>query len=119
MAQNTTTDAYVEGRVEVCINNAWGTLCRDRYFDQVDAAVICSMFGEFSDAETIDSIGEGSGPIFIQRLEDCSNEDRNLLECQMSSPLGLVDRDICTHADDVSIRCIGMTLQFLNIYSQQ
>ena len=34
----------LEGRVEVCINNAWGTVC-DNIFSRDDSAVICHQLG--------------------------------------------------------------------------
>ena len=33
-----------EGRVEVCINNAWGTVC-NTLFGKTDAKVVCGQLG--------------------------------------------------------------------------
>ena len=39
-------DDESEGRVEICINNAWGTVC-DSLFGKEDAGVVCQQVGGF------------------------------------------------------------------------
>ncbi len=32
--------SYMEGRVEICLNDEWGTIC-DQMWDNMDAMVVC------------------------------------------------------------------------------
>ena len=46
--------------------------------------------------------GSGSGPVFIESLS-CRGSELHLLDCMEVN----LQRETCTHEDDVSIRCAG------------
>lgn len=35
---------HLEGRLEICMNNAWGTVCEDE-FTSAEARIVCSQLG--------------------------------------------------------------------------
>ena len=37
-----------QGILQICINNAWGTVCSDNYFDSTDAKVFCDILVGFN-----------------------------------------------------------------------
>ena len=43
----TQSEHSMQGRLEVCINSAWGSVCLDPFFDTDDAGVACSQLGGF------------------------------------------------------------------------
>ncbi len=55
------------------------------------------------------SFGPGSGPVFIETLS-CTGNELSVLECREVS----MRRQLCTHARDVSVRCIGKTKLGIN-----
>ena len=46
LADTQETSSTIEGRVEVCINQAWGTVCNTR-FDEQDAGTVCEIAGGY------------------------------------------------------------------------
>ena len=101
----------LEGRVEVCFNSAWGTVC-DHSFSSSDASVVCTQLGyRFNGTELlpISEFAQGSGPIFFDELA-CSGEEESVQDCGGSAP-GL---HTCTHSQDAAIRCIGECYSCIN-----
>ena len=94
-----------QGRLEMCINNAWGTVCDSgNTFGPNDAMVACEQLVGFQSAEAqvVDITAlPATGPIFLDHLL-CDGTESSLLECR--SDFGVVG---CSHDQDVFIRCKG------------
>ena len=96
----------LEGRVEICINNAWGTVCNN-HFSPSDTPVICRNLGyNFTDSYAIplppDTMWPSDGPIFLDEL-DCIGTEESVLNCHHS--IGV--HSTCTHEQDIAVRCVG------------
>ena len=46
-SDNTEEDSR-QGTVQICVNNAWGSVCNDYFFDNTDAAVFCGQLSGFT-----------------------------------------------------------------------
>ena len=45
-----------QGTIQICVNNAWGSVCSDHFFDNTDAAVFCGQLPGFKTDGSIISI---------------------------------------------------------------
>ena len=110
-----------EGRVEVCLEGQWGTVCDD-YWGSNDARVACRQLGYPSTSNykpkqnvithyvfdlTLDALsfsnanfGQGTGAIHLDNVQ-CSGSEASLLQCPHSSI------DNCGHSEDAGLRCLG------------
>ncbi|KAL5460336.1 hypothetical protein EMCRGX_G033781 [Ephydatia muelleri] len=91
-----------DGRVEVCTDGLYGTVCGDLWTNQ-DAAVVCRQMG-FDAAGAVSILdasvfGPGSGRISLTRVE-CLGNESSLVDCPHSSTTGY-----CTHNGDASVLC--------------
>ena len=87
-----------EGRVEVCVNNHWGTICDDSWGTN-DAQVVCRQLGySTSNATAFNNayFGQGTGPI---HLDDLSCVESSLFSCTYSSTHN------CVHSEDAGVSC--------------
>ena len=91
-----------EGRVEICFNNTWGTVCDDSW-DNADAAVVCAQLG-FSRSGALALVqaafGAGTGPIYLDDVT-CTGTELRLVNCR-ANPIG--DHN-CIHLEDAGVRC--------------
>ena len=123
LAQGMTT---LEGRVEICRSNRWGTIC-DNNWDRNDAKVVCRQLGYSSAGTYIYSLppctnfhyffllsilgayptysasfGEGRGAILLNMLA-CTGDETMIANCTSGS------LDQCTHSEDAGVRCLLQT----------
>ena len=47
--------SYLEGRIEICLSDEWGTIC-DQMWDSTDASVVCRQLGLGSNGNKINYI---------------------------------------------------------------
>lgn len=72
------------GRVELSINNQWGTICGSGFWDDEDATVLCRMLNHTSGrALRYGQFGAGDGPIWIAYLR-CQGDEESIFNCPMS-----------------------------------
>ena len=89
-----------EGRVEVCIDGYWGTVCDDLWSYE-DARVVCRQLDyphSGAEALTFSFFGVGSGPINMDNVQ-CTGEEDQLINCTYLSTHN------CVHLEDAGVRC--------------
>ena len=89
------------GRVEVYYNGEWGTVCDDGW-DNADATVVCRQLGFYTSGRAYGSAryGQGTGPIWLSKL-NCIGNESSLTDCNQFK----VGTKNCTHSNDASVRC--------------
>jgi deleted-in-malignant-brain-tumors protein 1 len=91
-----------EGRVEICLNGVWGSICSNSWNNQ-DSNVVCGQLG-FLSLGSIPRLnaqfGHGSGPVLMSHLY-CSGSEHSLLDCTHQS-CGVTS---CTHHSDAGVTC--------------
>ena len=107
-----------EGRLEVCVNEAWGTVCSNGW-DNTDSKVVCNQLGYLSFGTVYafysgfnrlfdyliggryKNFGSGTDrPILMSSLQ-CRGSERSLLECRQQA----CSVTSCTHNSDVGVVC--------------
>ncbi len=93
-----------EGRVEVCHNNRWGTVCDDSWDDN-DARVVCRQLGrpvDGAEGRSRAAFGQGRDPIWLDDVA-CAGNEANLAACP--GPDWGVEN--CDHGEDAGVVCGG------------
>lgn len=71
----------MSGRVEISIDDEWGTVCGTAKFDDDAAHVLCGQLGYTSGRSLANGyFGEGTGKIMIPYLR-CAGNESSILHC--------------------------------------
>ncbi len=96
------------GRLEICYNNVWGTICDD-LFGSPDAQVACRQLGFAAQGAVALTAGFPNGATSQQIwLDDmqCTGTESTLNACRHSA----YGTHNCAHVEDVGVRCAAGTL---------
>ena len=116
------------GRVEICYNNIWGTVCDD-FFDAVDTQVACRQLGlpvagkiimtiilgilghmlaiiALAASTVTSGFTHGVGQVILLDDVQCVGNESRLIDC-LARPLG---QHNCAFAEDVGVRCEGIIM---------
>ena len=112
-----------EGRVEICLNGEWGTVCGWKW-GASDSQVVCRQLGLVNsttcehtephimncknmdvyigvDADALYQYGGGSGP--IHSGFQCTGNETHLVNCSFDDKVARY----CPHSQDVGVRCLS------------
>ena len=114
-----------EGRVEICLENEWGSIC-DIGWDEADASVVCTRLDYLTDGSNPflilvllhtptnsllvlsgalsyynASFGQSQGTVLLSSIA-CNGTESSLLECQYNT-------SSCAHTQDAGVRCQGVS----------
>ena len=91
------------GRVEMCYNNEWGTVCDDAWGTN-DAAVVCRNLGFSATSARALTTGFTNGAntqrIWLDQV-GCIGSEASLATCQHNA-YGVHD---CSHIEDAGVTC--------------
>ena len=108
-----------QGRVEICYNNQYGTVCSDSW-DINDAIVACKQLGYYgkwlsyvmyfhlyiltgtSTPYSNGYFGQGTGMILLTGL-GCIGSESSLTSCSISN--NTFGSNICSHNQDAGVAC--------------
>ncbi|KAG2444970.1 hypothetical protein HXX76_001705 [Chlamydomonas incerta] len=92
--------ADASGRVEICYNRRWGTICADSYWSIEEAEVLCRHLG-YSYYFINTTASTGSLPVWASYTQCTGNEDK-FFKCQM---WGLREVTDCTSGTRAVVAC--------------
>ena len=114
-----------QGRVEVCMDETWGTVCHDSW-SSTDARVVCRQLGYSTNCKSYNSVilvvwsesyynkrplhvdvvayasakfGQGSGPIHLDDVA-CRGDESRLTSCNHDT-----STSDCYHSEDAGVFC--------------
>ena len=113
-----------QGRVEVCLNRAWGTVCASSSWGSQEAKIICNQIGALSTGILVNffimiifidigysygrvgtlGFSQGTGPILLGYL-NCSGTEANLVKCNQNYQYTHINFKCQNHYYDGAVVC--------------